>query len=50
MYTGRTPRKFIIEKRLEKAKNIIDEGNYMHLYEVFYNAVYATCTSPTKKS
>ena len=34
MYMGRTPKKFIIEKRLEKAKNIIDEGNYMHLYEV----------------
>lgn len=34
MYMGRTPRKFIIEKRLEKAKTIIDEGNYMHLYEV----------------
>ena len=34
MYMGRTPKKFIIEKRLEKAKNIIDEGNYMDLYEV----------------
>ena len=34
MHIGRTPRKYITEKRLEKAKSIIDEGNYLHLYDV----------------
>lgn len=34
MHIGRTPKKYITEKRLEKAKSIIDEGNYLYLYDV----------------
>jgi len=33
-YMGKTPRKYITEKRLAYAKSIFDEGNYTRLYEV----------------